>query len=104
MLESFTESRTVIVTNDNGLHLRPAHQFVELASRFNSRVEVVKDGQRVDGKSVLSMLTLAAVKGCQLVVEATGADAAAAVKALAELVQSGFAQEASGSSPSPPSA
>ena len=83
-------SRTVVVSNQQGLHARPADLFVKLASQFESNVEVIKDGERVDGKSILAILTLAAVRGTQLTIEATGPDADAALDALAELVQSGF--------------
>jgi phosphocarrier protein len=83
-------SRTVIVTNPQGLHARPADLFVKLASRFESVVEVVKEGERVDGKSILAILTLAAVPGTQLRIEATGPDAEAAISALAELVLRNF--------------
>ena len=55
--------RTVIVTNPQGLHARPADLFVKLASQFESKIEVIKDGERVDGKSILDILTLAAVAG-----------------------------------------
>ena len=77
--------RTVIVGNPQGLHARPADLFVKLASRYQSTVVVIKDGERVDGKSILAILTLAAVQGTQLRIEATGPDAEDALTALAEL-------------------
>ena len=83
-------ARTVIVANPQGLHARPANRFAKLASQFESQIEVIKDGERVDGKSVLNVLTLAATEGTQLVLEATGADADAALGALAEMVESKF--------------
>ena len=55
---SATESRSVTVENEQGLHMRPAYLFAETAARFQSQIEVVKDNQRIDGKSVLSILTL----------------------------------------------
>jgi len=84
--------RTVVVTNPQGLHARPADLFVKLARRYTANVEVIKDSERVDGKSILAMLTLAAVENTELVIEATGADAEQAVAALAELFSRGFAE------------
>ena len=88
-----TEIRTVVVNNPQGLHMRPAYLFAEVASQFECHIEVVKDDVRIDGKSVLSILTLGASQGSQLLLEATGPDAQQAVAALAELVQSGFPGE-----------
>jgi phosphocarrier protein HPr len=85
-----TLNRTVVVTNPQGLHARPADMFVKLASKFQAKIEVVKDGERVDGKSILAILTLAAVEGTYLHIEATGPDAASALEALAELVVRDF--------------
>jgi len=84
-------SKTIVVNEPNGLHLRPAGTIAELASRFRSDIEIEKDGQPVDGKSVLSIVTLAAEEGTSLVVRATGADAQEAVEQLAELFERGFA-------------
>ena len=70
--------------------MRPAYLFVSTASKFESKIEVVKDDIRIDGKSVLDVLTLGATQGTKVSVEATGADAQLAVEALAELVNSGF--------------
>ena len=86
-------TRTVVVTNPQGLHARPADMFVKTALRFESKIEVVKDSERVDGKSILSMLTLAAMEGTKLSLEATGRDAQQALDALAELFVKNFADE-----------
>jgi phosphocarrier protein HPr len=78
-------NRTVVVGNPQGLHARPADLFVKLASRYQSTIVVIKDGERVDGKSILAILTLAAVQGTHLTIEANGPDADDALTALAEL-------------------
>ncbi len=83
-------TRTVIVTNPQGLHARPADLFVKLAQKFDSQIVVVKENVRVDGKSILDILTLAAVEGTPLSVEAVGADAERAVEALCKLVEQDF--------------
>ena len=80
----------VTIVNPQGLHARPAHAFVTLASQFAARIEVEKDGERVDGKSILSILTLAAAQGTRLGLYATGSDAEVALQALARLVEQGF--------------
>jgi len=85
--------RTVVITNRQGMHARPADMFVKLASRFESRVEIIKDSERVDGKSILAILTLAAAEGTTLVIEATGPDADQALDALAELIAHKFAED-----------
>lgn len=85
-------SRTVVVTNPQGLHARPAHEFVKLASRFKAKIELVKGNERVDGKSILALLTLAAGEGTELRIEAEGHDAEAALDALAKLVAHNFAK------------
>ena len=78
------------MNNPQGLHARPADLFVKLAGRFASTIPVIKDGERVDGKSILAILTLAAVQGTQLRIEATGPDADEALHALAELFLRNF--------------
>lgn len=83
----------VTITNPEGMHARPASMFVQLAGRFQSSVEIVKGGERVDGKSILAILTLAAEAGSELLIEARGADADEAVRALSGLVEGGFAED-----------
>jgi phosphotransferase system HPr (HPr) family protein len=83
-------SRTVVVINPQGVHARPADLIVKAASRFASTVEIVKGHERVDAKSILAIFTLAALPGTELVIEADGPDAAAAVAALCELFERGF--------------
>jgi len=77
--------RTVVVTNPQGLHVRPAAAFAELAARFESKVTVSRgDGQPVDGKFWPDLLLLAAEKGTTLELEVDGRDAAQAIDALAK--------------------
>lgn len=87
---SASESRSITVANEQGLHMRPAYLFAETAAKFQSEIEVAKDDLRIDGKSVLSILTLGAAKGAQLELIATGPDAVEAVNTLAELMETGF--------------
>jgi phosphotransferase system HPr (HPr) family protein len=87
-------SRVVVIQNEQGLHARPAEMFARTAMKYASRIAVIRDDRRVDGKSIIDLLTMGATQGTQLTVEATGADAAAAVEALARLVESGFQEPA----------
>ena len=80
--------RRVEITNVLGLHLRVAGRFVKCASRFQSEIRVFCKDLVADGKSILDLLSLAAVCGTTLVVEANGTDAEQAVAALVELISS----------------
>jgi phosphocarrier protein HPr len=86
--------RDVQIVNRLGLHARAAARFVHTANRFRARVQVSRDGRTMDGKSILGILLLAASQGIRLEVSADGEDEAAAVDALAALVEGGFGEEA----------
>lgn len=86
-------SVTVVIVNRLGLHARPAMEFVDSASAFASTITVCKGDQRVDGKSIMQMMLLAATRGTELVVEAEGDDAEQACKALKDIVARGFGEE-----------
>ncbi len=81
-----TLTTKVLITNPQGFHMRPAASFVKIAKQFQSAVHVTKDDQRVDGKSVLNLLSLGAPCGTELTIEVSGADATAALAALVEIV------------------
>ena len=87
-------AREVRIRNALGLHARAAARFVHTASRFRSRVTVTRNGKAMDGKSILGILLLAASQGSLLHVSAEGEDEAAAVDALASLVEGGFGEDA----------
>lgn len=86
-------SRTVKIRNRLGLHARPAMMFVDAASASASEITVKGNGEEVDGKSIMQMMMLAATQGVELEISAVGDDADAAVKRLADLVNSGFGEE-----------
>ncbi len=78
------------------MHARPAMMFVEVASRHQACIRVGRTddpAERLDGKSIMQVMMLAATQGTSIVIEATGADAAEAIKALTELVKGGFGEE-----------
>lgn len=86
------ESQITIV-NRLGLHARAAAKFVHAASAFASKVTVSKDGTRVDGKSILGLLTLAASKGAKLHLSVSGDDESEASATLAHLVRGRFGED-----------
>lgn len=81
-----TLQRKVTITNPVGFHLRPMAAFARLAGQFAGAVFVCKGPQRVNGKSTLELMLLAAEQGEELTVEVTGPDARAALEVLAELL------------------
>jgi phosphocarrier protein len=89
-MSEHSHSRTVVIVNSAGLHLRAATLFVQLAQGYGSQIEVEKDHQRVDGKSIMHLLMLGAVCGSEMQIIATGSDAEAAIVALADLVANRF--------------
>jgi phosphotransferase system HPr (HPr) family protein len=79
--------RQVTLTNESGLHARPASQFVTEANKYQSEILVEVNGKRVNAKSILGLLTLAIPKGQTLNIITNGADAEAALNALCNLVE-----------------
>lgn len=88
-----TTTAKVSIVNRLGLHARPAMCFVDAATGFSCNVTVKRQGQSVDGKSIMQMMMLAATKGTELEIVCEGDDAEAAVKALQKLVESGFDED-----------
>ncbi len=83
--------KTVVVTNRLGIHARPATVFVQAAAKFQADIFLSKgDVSRVNGKSIMGVMMLAAEQGAEVLVEAEGTDAAQAVDALAELLANDF--------------
>jgi len=85
--------RTVSLPNKLGMHARPAMLLVELANKFSSNITLSKDGQKVDGKNMLAVLTIGAEHGARITISAEGDDADEAVEALCGLVEIGFGEE-----------
>ena len=87
------EKIDVLVINKLGLHARAAAKFVSLASRFKSEITVTRNGQDVNGKSIMGIMMLAAGKGSSLLLAADGADEQQALTALRALVESRFGED-----------
>ena len=80
------------IVNSQGMHARPAAQIVRVASGFKSSIELAYDGQVVNGKSIMGVMTLAAECGAVVRLRVDGEDAEAAVAALLELIARGFGE------------
>ncbi|MFN4088923.1 MAG: HPr family phosphocarrier protein [Alphaproteobacteria bacterium] len=85
--------RVVTIVNQRGLHARAAGKFVKLAGGFAASVVVTGDDGPVSGLSIMGLLMLGAARGTHIGIAAEGPDAAAAVDALAQLVESGFGED-----------
>jgi phosphotransferase system HPr (HPr) family protein len=85
--------KEVLIRNKLGLHARAAVKFVNLANRYGASVKVIKDDTEIDGKSILGILTLAAVQGSALALRVSGKDEDEAMKALTELVKDKFGEK-----------
>jgi phosphocarrier protein len=82
--------REVTITNNSGLHARPATFFIQKANTYRSGVWVVKDDRKVSAKSLLGVLSIGIAKGMTITLVADGDDEEAAIKGLIELIESGF--------------
>ncbi len=83
-------SKIVKIQNPDGMHIKPANEFVKLAQKFKSKIYLSKDGNKVEGKSLLSVLALAAGEGNELEIIAEGIDEKKAVETLANLIINHF--------------
>lgn len=88
-----TARRVLLITNKRGLHARAAAKFVQCAGSFTADITVLKDGQSVSGRSIMGLMMLAASPGSSIEVTADGADAEAAVAAIAALVDGKFDED-----------
>lgn len=79
-------NKKIVVRNKQGLHARPAALFVQIASRFDARITVAKDGEVVNGKSIMGILMLGAASGSEVIIEAAGDDAEEALLELERLL------------------
>ena len=86
--------RTVLIVNDLGIHLRAAGALVQLAGRFRADIWIERNDMKINGKSIMSVLSLAASKGTEVTISARGEDADEPVRSLCELIERGFGNEA----------
>jgi phosphocarrier protein len=86
-------SRDFRISNKLGLHARPSAQLTQAASRFASDIHISRGSRRVNAKSIMGVMMLAAGQGSTVTVEAEGEDAEQAVQAIGQLIDSGFGEE-----------
>ncbi|MBV9330083.1 MAG: HPr family phosphocarrier protein [Alphaproteobacteria bacterium] len=84
---------TVTIINKRGLHARASAKLVEAAARFKSTINVIKDGQTVDARSIMGLMMLAASPGSEITISAEGSDCEEALTAILALVEAKFGEE-----------
>ncbi|HEX9830808.1 MAG: HPr family phosphocarrier protein [Thermodesulfobacteriota bacterium] len=91
-MESGEISSIFIIKNKLGLHARAAAMFVRLSNKFSSDIKLMKDGYEVNGKSILGILSLAAIQGTEVKISVQGEDAREALAEIEKLIESGFGE------------
>jgi phosphocarrier protein len=86
-------SKELTVLNKQGIHARPAARFVKTANQFASEIFVEKDGEKINGKSIIGLMMLAAGPGSKFTVHASGADASQALAGIEALVKRKFDED-----------
>src|SRR5881397_3845096 len=86
-------TKDLLVANKLGIHARPAAAFVKIANRFRCEIFVEKDGEKVNGKSIMGLMMLAAGPGSKLTVHAQGQDASQALAEIASLIENKFDED-----------
>lgn len=92
-LDDCPMTKEFVVLNKLGIHARPAALFVKTANRFACEIYVEKDGEKINGKSIMGLMMLAAGPGSKLTVHAIGADAAKALTEIEGLIKRKFDEE-----------
>ena len=85
-------TQTVKIINKLGLHARASSKFTQTASAFQSDIWVTRNGKRVNGKSIMGLMMLAAAQGTEITLETDGVDETAAMKALTDLINDYFGE------------
>jgi len=87
------QERPVTIINKLGLHARAAARFVTTASAYSSNIDIAKNGQRVNGKSIMGVMMLAASRGTELIITTHGVDEIEAADSLVRLVEDRFGEQ-----------
>ena len=86
------QKQDIQIINKLGLHARASSKFVQTASPFQCEIWITRNGNRINGKSIMGLMMLAAAQGSQIQIEANGADEAQAIQALAALINDYFGE------------
>lgn len=87
------QQKEVEIVNKLGLHARPSAKLTQLASNFSSKIFISRNGRRVNAKSIMGVMMLAAARGSTITLEADGEDEDEALDALTGLIAGGFGEE-----------
>ena len=87
------QEKTVTIINKLGLHARAAAKFVTTASSYSSNVDISRDGQRVNGKSIMGVMMLAASRGTEVIIMTQGDDEVEAAESLVALIEDRFGEQ-----------
>lgn len=82
--------KSVTLTNPEGLHARPAALFVKEANKYESNLEIVSESRKINGKSIIGIMSLGAFHGEEITLSASGPDEEEMIKSLSELLEKGF--------------
>lgn len=85
-------SKTTKITNEMGFHMRPANVFVTAMAKYNSDVNLIVNGKKIDGKSIMNIMAAGIKCGTELTVECNGSDEGAMLNAAINLIESGFGE------------
>ncbi len=85
-------SQTFTITNSQGFHMRPAGAFTTAMGKYQSSVTVIKDNNRIDGKSIMNLIAACIKCGTEITLEIDGPDEEAAMKEAAQMIESGFGE------------
>ena len=85
--------KEVTIVNRLGMHARPAAMFVRIASRYRSEIWVEKEGEQINGKSIMGLMMLAAGQGSKLIIRCEGPDASRALDELEQLIANKFSED-----------
>ena len=88
--KTLAKTKTFVITNELGLHLRPAGLLVKAANKYDAAIVIEKGGREVDGKSIIEITALNATKGTSITIKACGHDADQAIEDLGRLITSNF--------------
>ena len=91
--ESRIHSKTYIIKNELGVHVRPATKLVKTANKFDSNISIIKDDLEIDAKSIMGILMLAASQGTKILVTAEGTDSKEALAEMGRLIEDKFGEE-----------
>jgi phosphocarrier protein len=92
-MDIMTETRELVIKNRLGLHARAAAKLVQAVESYQADIRLVKDGEKADARSVLSLISLGCAEGARVTVEAHGQDALGAIRAVESLFEERFGEE-----------